>query len=152
LSHDSHRIAAIPAAVHQAVHQVYTNQVFLEKRQLHLMVLHLLPYKLSGKSDYFFLALYRIHVPKQPPSGQEGRGSYVWVPYHDQDKEIDDVFLEEQQAGVDFVDDVAEEDNNGSAHTHEEYEDVYTPDDVDIEQFEESGVVDEEDEGTGQIA
>jgi len=84
--------------------------------------------------------------PPKPPSGQEGRGSYVWVPYRDQDDDASPV------EHVDFVDDVAEDDNDGSAHTQEEYEDVYTPDNVDVEQFEESGVIDEEAEGIGQIA
>jgi hypothetical protein len=95
--------------------------------------------------------MFQNSHPPMPPSGQEGCGSYVWVPYHDQDKERENVFLEEQQAGVDFMDDVTEEDNDGSAHTQEEYEDVYTPDDIDVEQFKEEGIVDEEEEGTGQI-
>jgi len=86
--------------------------------------------------------------PPTPPFGQEGRGSYVWVPYHDQDQESDD----EEQHAVDFVDDIADEDNDGSAHTQEEYEDIYIPEDIDVEQFDESGVADEEEEeGTGQI-
>ena len=87
--------------------------------------------------------------PPAPPSGQEGRGSYVWVPYHDQDQESDD---EEQHATVDFVDDIADEDNDGSAHMQDEYEDIYIHEDLDIEQFDESGITDEEEEGTGQIA
>lgn len=94
--------------------------------------------------------------PPMPPSGQEGRGSYVWVPYHGQVQGGDDVVLEEQQVAVDFVDDITDEDNDGSAHTQEEHEDIYIPEDVDVEQFDESGIADDEEEGeeegTGQIA
>jgi len=91
------------------------------------------------------------NLPK-PPFGQEGRGSYVWVPYDDQDKKSDNASLEEQQADADFVDDIVEEDDNGSAHTQEEYEDLYALEDDDVERFKESGVADEEEEGMGQIA
>lgn len=90
--------------------------------------------------------------PPKPPFGLEGRGSYVWVPYDDQDKKSDNASLEEQQADADFADNIAEEDDNGSAHTQEEYEDLYALNDDDIERFEESGFVDQEEEGTGQIA
>ena len=49
------------------------------------------------------------------------------------------------------MDDIAEEDDNGSAHTDKEYEDVCTPNDIDGEQFEESDIVGEEEEDMGQI-
>ncbi len=96
--------------------------------------------------------MFQSSNPPKPPFGLEGRGSYVWVPYDDQDKKNDNASLEEQQADADFADDIAEEDDNGSAHTQEEDEELYALDDDDIERFEESGVVDEEEEGTGQIA
>ena len=95
--------------------------------------------------------MFQISRPPKPPSGQGGCGSYVWVPYRNEEKEKDDVFLEEQQAGVDLMDDITEEDDNGSAHTDKEYEDVCTPNDIDGEQFEESGIVGEEEEDMGQI-
>jgi len=94
--------------------------------------------------------MFQNSNPPKHPFGLEGRGSYVWVPYDDQDKKSDNALLEEQQADADFVDDIAEEDNNGSAHTQEEYEDLYALNDDDIERFEESGFVDKEEEGMGQ--
>lgn len=48
LSHDLHRIAAIP----MAVRQVFTNLAFHERRQPRPRMLYLLLSKPSGKSDY----------------------------------------------------------------------------------------------------
>jgi len=96
--------------------------------------------------------MFQNSNPPKPPFGLEGRGSYVWVPYDDQDKNSDNASLKEQQADADVADDIAEELDNESAHTQEEYEDLYALNDDEIERFEESGVVDEEDEGTGEIA
>jgi hypothetical protein len=96
--------------------------------------------------------MFQNSNPPKPPFGLEGHGSYVWVPYDDQDKNSDNASLEEQQADADVADDIAEEHDNESAHTQEEYEDLYALNDDEIERFEESSVVDEEDEGTGEIA
>jgi len=60
LSHDLHRIAAIPAAACLAVRQVYIILAFLARQLPRLRMLNLLLCKLSGNSDYiyFVLALY----------------------------------------------------------------------------------------------
>jgi hypothetical protein len=53
--------------------------------------------------------MFQNSNPPKPPFGLEGRGSYVWVPYDDQDKNSDNASLEEQQADADVADDIAEE-------------------------------------------
>ena len=86
--------------------------------------------------------------PPRPPPGQEGRGSYVWVPH-------DAPIKEQHEEG--FLDVAAEEDNDGSMKTEEEYIDPYAADKGD---FPEGGDIDEpgisaDEEGTknvGQIA
>jgi len=89
--------------------------------------------------------------PKLPP-GQEGRGSYVWVPHTEYDKS-DNASVAEQGGADDNVDDIAEEGDNGSAHTEEEYEDDYAADDTEDDNVGESAVmVDEDVENEGQIA
>src|ERR1700683_2180278 len=51
--------------------------------------------------------------PPPPPPGQEGLGSYVWIPHADPNEEdVDNT--------QDFIEDVAMEDDDGSALTEEE--------------------------------
>ena len=50
-----------------------------------------------------------------PPPGQEGRGSYVWVPNTGSDNNHGDVVVQEQLDTQTFIADVDEEDNDGSA-------------------------------------
>ena len=49
-----------------------------------------------------------------PPPGQQGHGSYVWVP--NTLNAEDDAVDEEQLDAENMFDDMAVEDNNGSAH------------------------------------
>jgi hypothetical protein len=65
-----------------------------------------------------------------PPPGQEGRGSYVWVPNTGSDNNRHDVPVQEQLDTQTFVADVAEEDNDRSVETASEdlYEDPYAAD------------------------
>ena len=70
-----------------------------------------------------------------PPPGQEGRGSYVWVPNTGSDNNRGDVAAEEQLDTQTFVADLDEEDNDGSAQTASEelYEDPYAANIVDFD-------------------
>jgi hypothetical protein len=69
-----------------------------------------------------------------PPPGQEGRGSYVWVPNPSSDNRRGNVPVQEQLDTQMFVADVAEEDNDGSAETssQELYEDPFAADIADL--------------------
>ena len=70
-----------------------------------------------------------------PPPGQQGRGSYVWVP------EVSDTAAvnEEQFEADKLVDDMAIDDNDGSAQT-EDYLDPYA---AEVNDFPEMENVDE---------
>jgi hypothetical protein len=70
--------------------------------------------------------------PPPPPPGQQGRGSYVWVPDAAQDAEVEDQLVDEQLDAENLADDMAEEDNEGSAHTEEEY---FDPHAAELEDF-----------------
>jgi hypothetical protein len=73
-----------------------------------------------------------------PPPGQQGRGLYVWVPNTSNAK--DDAVDEEQLDAENLFDDMAVEDNNGSAQTEEDYVDPYAaeiddfPEDIDVDE------------------
>ena len=73
-----------------------------------------------------------------PPPGQQGRGSYVWVP--NTLNAEDDAVDEEQLDAENLFDDMAVEDNNGSAQTEEDYVDPYA---AEIDDFPEDINVDE---------
>ena len=73
-----------------------------------------------------------------PPPGQQGRGSYVWVP--NTSNAEDDAVDEEQLDAENLFDDMAMEDNNGSAQTEEDYVDPYA---VEIDEFPEDIDIDE---------
>jgi hypothetical protein len=66
--------------------------------------------------------------PPWPPLGQEGRGSYVWIPHH------------EELNNEDLVDVAADEDNDGSAKTEEEFVAPYAADEA---EFPEGSDIDE---------
>jgi hypothetical protein len=101
----------------------------------------------------YFIFMFQCSRPPKPPPGQEGRGSYVWVPDTVRDEQSDDAFATKQCGSEDFVDDVADNDNNGSANTDKEYEDEYAADYIGDDNVSESGgVVVEDTENMGPIA
>ncbi|KIM72005.1 hypothetical protein PILCRDRAFT_16525 [Piloderma croceum F 1598] len=83
--------------------------------------------ELEGETDSH---VHNFGDPPLPPPGQEGRGSYVWVPNTGSDNNCHDVPVQEQLDTQTFVADVAEEDNDGSVETASEelYEDPYAAD------------------------
>jgi hypothetical protein len=73
-----------------------------------------------------------------PPPGQQGRGSYVWVP--DILNAEDNAGNEDQLDAENLFDDMAVEDNDGSTQTEEDFVDPYA---VEIDDFSEDIDVDE---------
>jgi len=87
--------------------------------------------ELEGETDS---RAHNFGHPPLPPPGQEGRGSYVWVPNPSSDNRRGNVPVQEQLDTQTFVADVAEEDNDGSAETssQELYEDPFAADIADL--------------------
>jgi hypothetical protein len=82
----------------------------------------------------------RLPIPPMPPPGQEGRGSYVWVPNLNLDDDHGDAPAQEQHDAQGFVDDIAEEDYDGPQQAEEEYIDPYA---ADVAEFPDGGDGDE---------
>ena len=74
-------------------------------------------------------------MPPMPPPGQEGRGSYVWVPDPNLEDDHDDPAAQEQHDAQEFVEDIAEQDHHGS-QAEEEYIDPYA---ADVAEFPDGG-------------